>query len=101
MSVHTNRIFQANKIQLAVEQVEMKQYYDQKSLNPNTLDPQVSAFHLRNREVNCKHKKFWRGKELEHQRFTAYLGSMLDRRLWFTNHLQKLQKNVVIHNVSL
>ena len=58
---------------------ELTQYYRNNSLRANPDKTQVTAFHLRNREVKRSLNIAWNGVDLENTAYPKYLGVTLDR----------------------
>ena len=66
---------------------EMTQYYRNNSLRANPDKTQVTAFHLRNREVKRSLKIAWNRVDLENTAYPKYLGVTLDRTLNYKQHI--------------
>ena len=60
---------------------ELTQYYRNNGLRANSDKTQVTAFHLRNREVKRSLNIAWNGVDLENTAYPKYLGVTLDRTL--------------------
>ena len=68
---------------------ELTQYYRNNSLRANLDKTQVTAFHLRNREVKRSLNIAWNGIDLENTAYPKYLGVTLDRTLNYKQHIQE------------
>ena len=66
---------------------EQTQYYRNNSLRANPDKTQVTAFHLRNREVKRSLNIAWNGVDLENTAYPKYLGVTLDRTLNYKQHI--------------
>ena len=78
-----HRILIQKKIQ------EITQYYRSNSLRANPDKTQVTAFHLRNKEVKRSLKVKWSNTELENTDQPKYSGVTLDRTLSYKQHIQR------------
>ena len=77
---------------------ELTQYYRNNSLRVNHDKTQVTAFHLRNREVKQSLKIACNGVGLENTAYPKYLGVTLDRTLNYKQHIQNTKMKVATHN---
>ena len=77
---------------------ELTEYYGNNSLRANPDKTQVTAFHLRNREVMRSLKVSWNGVDLENTTHPKYLGVTLDRTLSYKQHIQNTKMKVATRN---
>ena len=77
---------------------ELTQYYRNNSLRANPDKTQVTAFHLRNREVNRSLKIVWNEVDLENTAYPKYLGVTLDRALNYKQHILNTKMKVATRN---
>ena len=80
---------------------ELTQYYRNNSLRANPDKTQVTAFHLRNREVKRSLNIAWNGVDLENTAYPKYLGVTLDRTLNYKQHILNTKMKVATHNNML
>ena len=59
---------------------ELSAYYKENHLRPNPAKTQLTAFHLKNRQADCKLNVTWNDTKLDHTPSPVYLGITLDRR---------------------
>ena len=64
---------------------ELTQYYRSNNLRANPDKPQVTVFHLRNKEAKRTLKVKWNRTDLENTPHPKYLGFTLDRTLSYNN----------------
>ena len=76
----------------------MTQYYRNNSLRANPDKTQVTAFHLRNREVKRSLNIAWNGLDLEITAYPKYLGVTLDSTLNYKQHILNTKMKVAIRN---
>ena len=77
---------------------ELTQYYRNNSLRANPDKTQVTAFHLRNREVKRSLNIAWNGVDLENTAYPKYLGVTLDRTLNYKQHILNTKMKVATRN---
>ena len=77
---------------------ELTQYYRNNSLRANPDKMQVTALHLRNREVKRSLKIAWNGVDLENTAFPKYLGVTPDRTLNYKQHILNTKMKVATRN---
>ena len=77
---------------------ELTQYYRNNSLSANPDKTQVTAFHLRNREVKRSLNIAWNGVDLENTAYPKYLGVTLDRTLNYKQHILNTKMKVATRN---
>ena len=77
---------------------ELTQYYRNNSLRANPDKTQVTAFHLRNREVKRSLNIAWNGVDLENTAYPKYLGLTLDRTLNYKQHILNTKMKVATRN---
>ena len=73
---------------------ELPQYYGNNSLRANLDKTQVTAFHLRNREVKRLLNIAWNGVVPENTAYPKYLGVTLDRTLNYKQHILNTKMKV-------
>jgi hypothetical protein len=76
---------------------ELATYHENYDLRPNPSKFQVSAFHIKNRQVKRKLNVSWKGQELEYCDTPKYLGVKLDR-FTFKYHCQDTKMKVHARN---
>ena len=77
---------------------ELTHYYRSNSLCANPDKTQVTAFHLRNKEVNRSLKVEWNRTKLENTPHPKYLGVTLDRTLSYKEHMHNTKMRVATRN---
>ena len=77
---------------------ELPQYYGNNSLRANLDKMQVTAFHLRNREVKRLLNIAWNGVVLENTAYPKYLGVTLVRTLNYKQHILNTKMKVATRN---
>ena len=77
---------------------ELTQYYRNNSLLVNQDKTQVTAFHLRNREIKRSLNIARNGVDLENTAYPKYLGLTLDRTLNYKQHILNTKMKVATHN---
>ena len=77
---------------------ELTQYYRNNSLRVNLDKTQVTAFHLRNREIKRSLNIARNGVDLENTAYPKYLGVTLDRTLNYKQHILNTKMKVATHN---
>ena len=77
---------------------ELTPYYEENHLRANPSKTQVCAFHLRNREANCKLDVSWSGTLLGNYNHPVYLGVTLDCCLSLKTHVEKTKAEVCARN---
>ena len=77
---------------------ELTQYYRNNSLRANPDKTQVTAFHVRNREVKRSLNIAWNGVDLENTAYPKYLGVTLDRTLNYKQHILNTKMKVATRN---
>ena len=77
---------------------ELTQYYRNNSLRANPDKTQVTAFHLRNREVKRSLNIAWNGVDLENTAYPKYLSVTLDRTLNYKQHILNTKMKVATRN---
>ena len=77
---------------------ELTQYYRSNSLRANPDKTQVTAFHLKNKEVNRSLKVEWNRTKLENIPHPKYLGVTLDRMLSYKEHMHNTKMKVATRN---
>ena len=77
---------------------ELTQYYRNNSLRANPDKTQVTAFHLRNREVKRSLNNAWNGVDLENTAYPKYLDVTLDRTLNYKQHILNTKMKVATRN---
>ena len=78
--------------------ISLTQYYRNNSLRANPDKTQVTAFHLRNREVKRSLNIAWNGVDLENTAYPKYLGVTLDRTLNYKQHILNTKMKVTTRN---
>ena len=76
-------------------------YYRGNSLHANPDKTQVTAFHLRNREVRRSLQVSWNGVDLENTDTPKYLGVTLDMTLSCKTHIHNTKMKVATRNNQL
>ena len=79
-------------------QSELTQYYRSSNLRANPDKTQVTAFHLRNKEVKRTLKVKWNRTDLENTPHPKYLGITLDRILLYKQHIHNTKMKVATRN---
>ena len=77
---------------------ELAQYYRNNSLRANPDKMQVTAFHLRNREVKRSLKITRNGVDPENTAYPKYLGDTMDRTLNYKQHILNTKMKVATRN---
>ena len=77
---------------------ELTQYYRSNNLRVNPDKPQVTAFHLRNKEAKRTLKVKWNRIDLENTPHPKYLGVTLDRALSYKQHIHNTKMKVATRN---
>ena len=73
---------------------ELTQYYRSNNLRANPDKPQVTAFHLRNKETKRTLKAKWNKTYLENTPYPKYLGFTLDRTLSYKQYIHNTKMKV-------
>ena len=71
---------------------ELTQYYRSNNLHANLDKPQVTVFHMRNKEAKRTLKEKWNRTDLENT--LQYLGVTLDRTLSYKQHIHNTKMKV-------
>ena len=77
---------------------KLTQYYRSNNLRANPDKPQVTAFHLRNKEAKSTLKVKWNRTDLENTPHPRYLGVTLDRTLSYKQHIHNTKMKVATRN---
>ena len=77
---------------------DLTQYYRNNSLRANPDKTQVTAFHLRNKEVDRRLQVSWNNVKLENTATPKYLGVTLDRTLSYKQHILNTKRKVSSRN---
>ena len=77
---------------------ELTQYYRSNNLRANPDKTQVTAFHLRNKEVKRTLKVNWNRRDLENTPHPKYLGAILDRTLSNKQHIHNTKMKMATRN---
>ena len=80
---------------------ELTKYYRSNNLRANPDKPQVTAFHLRNKEAKGTLKVKWNRTDLENTPHPKYLGVTLDRTLSYKQHIHNTKIKVATRNNRL
>ena len=77
---------------------ELPTYYKSNSLRATPDKPQVTSFHLKNRDAKRTLEVKWNNTDLQNTPHPKYLGVTLDRTLSYKKHIHNTKMKVVTRN---
>ena len=98
--VHHSPVLSLQEVEQIIEEAlgELTQDYRSNSLRANPDKTQVTAFHLRNREVKRSLQVSWNGVDMENTDTTKYLGVTLGMTLSYKTHIHYTKMKVATRN---